>query len=196
MILLPFTVTMAKGKKAFDETKGELLYTETIPKKLQPRKVLAGWRWSLFENLGRMAEIVLFIYLIYLATSKDLSDGTTVRNLLMGVVALVLMFYVTEVISPRGRRMSYPVKVWSRGLEVHTSFLEEVRGFPGFIPKERISKILVRRIEINIKDRTDEMPTNLKLVLSSGKVLDLGRRNYNELDNIIKLMKEKYGVSE
>lgn len=187
---------MAKGNKVRDDTKGELLYTEIIPKKLQPRKVLKGRRWSYLENLGRVAEVGLFVYLIYLLTSTDLSVVSNVFNILIGAVALVLMVYVTEVISPRGRRMSYPVKVWSKGLEVHTSFLEEVRGFPGFIPKERISKLVVRRIDVNVEGTMQEMPTNLKLALSNGRVLDLGRRNYHELDKIVRLMKEKYGVSE
>ncbi|MBI0583953.1 MAG: hypothetical protein ISF22_06975 [Methanomassiliicoccus sp.] len=185
---------MAKRKE--DATKGELLYTETIPKKLQPRKILAGSRWSIFENLGRVAEAGLLIYIIYLLTSTDLSVQANVVNIAIGVVALVLMVYVTEVISPRGRRMSYPIRVWSKGLEVHTSFLEEVRGFPSFIPRERISKLIVRRISINIAGKMEDMPTNLKLQLSNGKVLDLGRRNYNELDNMIRHMKERYGVSE
>jgi hypothetical protein len=189
-------MVMAKGTKAFDETKGELLYNETIPPKLRPRKVLAGKRWSYLENLGRMAEVGLLVYLIYLITSKDLSVTSNMLNIVMGFVALGLMIYVTEVISPRGRRMSYPVKVWSKGLEVHTSFLEEMRGFPGFIPKERISKLIVRRININIDGKFEDMPTNLKLALSNGKVLDLGRRNYNELYNMIKILSEKLGIAE
>jgi hypothetical protein len=187
---------MAKGTKAFDETRGELLYTETIPKKLQPRKVLAGRRWSFFENIGRVAEVGLIVFLAYLATSTDLSVASNLANILMGAVALILMIYVTEVISPRGRRMSYPMKVWSKGLEVHASFLEEFRGFPSFIPKERISKLVVRRINVNVEGMMEEMPTTLKLELSNGKALDLGRRNYHELDKIIRLMKERYGVSE
>lgn len=187
---------MAKGTRAFDETKGELIYTETIPKKLQPRKVLAGKRWSYLENLGRVAEIGVLVYIIYLATSKDLSDASLVGSALMLSIALILMVYVTEVISPRGRRMSYPIRIWSKGLEVHTSFLEEIRGFPRFIPKERIGKLIVRRISVNIEGRMENMPVTLKLVLSNGKVLDLGRRNYNELDKIIGLLKEKFGVQE
>lgn len=196
MISFSFTVAMAKGTRAFDETKGELIYTETIPKKLQPRKVLAGKRWSYLENLGRVAEIGVLVYIIYLATSKDLSDASLVGSVLMLSIALILMVYVTEVISPRGRRMSYPVRVWSKGLEVHTSFLEEVRGVPGFIPKESISKLVVRRISVNIEGRMEDMPVTLKLVLSNGKVLDLGRRNYHELDKIIGLMKDRYDVQE
>lgn len=196
MIPLSFTVAMAKGTRAFDETKGELIYTETIPKKLQPRWVLAGRRWSYLENLGRIAEIGVLVYIVYLATSKDLSDASLVGSVLMLSIALILMVYVTEAISPRGRRMSYPVRVWSKGLEVHTSFLEEIRGFPGFIPKEGISKLVVRRISVNIDGRMEDMPVTLKLVLSNGKVLDLGRRNYNELDKIIGLMKDRYGVQE
>jgi hypothetical protein len=187
---------MAKGAKVVNETKGELLYTETIPKKLQPRKVLAGRRWSYLENIGRVAEIGLFVYLVYLITSRDLSVASNITNVLLGVVALVLMVYVTEVVSPRGRRMSYPLKVWSKGLEVHTSALEEMRGLPGFIPREKISKIIVRRIGVSVDGKIEDMPTTLKLALSSGKVLDLGRRNYHELDKIVKLMKEKYGLSE
>ena len=108
------------------------------------------------------------------------------KNVIFLFIALVLMVYVTEVISPRGRRMSYPVKVWSKGIEVHTSFLEEVRGFPGFIPKEDISKLIVRRIEVSVDGKMERMPTNLRLELSSGKVLDLGRRNYHELDKMIR----------
>lgn len=187
---------MAKGAKVVNETKGELLYTETIPKKLQPRKVLAGRRWSYLENIGRVAEIGLFVYLVYLITSTDLSASSGIVNVLLGALALGLMVYVTEVISPRGRRMSYPLKVWSKGLEVHTSALEEMRGLPGFIPKEKISKIIVRRIGVNVDGKIEDMPTTLKLALISGKVLDLGRRNYHELDKIVKLMKEKFGVKE
>ena len=187
---------MAKGTRVRDETKGELLYTETVPKKLQPRKLLSGKRWAYLENLGRVASVGLFAYLVYLITSRDLSEASNIATILMGAVALVLMVYATEVVSPRSRRMSYPIKVWSKGVEVHTSFLEEVRGFPGFIPKDNISRLIVRRINISIEGTMQEMPTNLKLALANGKVLDLGRRNYHELDKMIRLMKEKYGVGE
>ncbi len=187
---------MAKGTRVRDETKGELLYTEIIPKKLQPRKLLSGRRWSYLENLGRVAAVGLAAYLLYLATSRNLSEASNVATILMGAVALALMVYATEVVSPRSRRMSYPIKVWSKGVEVHTSFLEKVRGFPGFVPKESISRLIVRRINVSIEGTTQEMPTNLKLALANGKVLDLGRRNYHELDKMIRLMKEKYGVGE
>lgn len=196
MIFLYFTMTMAKGSRSVDETKGELIFTETIPKKLQPRKVLKGRRWGIFENLGRVAEVGLLAYLAYLITSTDLSVASNVANIIFGAVALALMVYVTEVISPRGRRMSYPIRVWSKGLEVHTSFLEEVRGFPRFIPKESMSHLIVRRIGVNVEGKMEQMPTNLKLRLTNGKVLDLGRRNYHELDKMIKALKEKLGVQE
>jgi hypothetical protein len=196
LIFLYFTVTMAKGTRVRDETKGELLYTEIIPKKLQPRKLLSGNRWSYLENLGRVAAVGLAAYLLYLATSKSLSEASNVATILMGAVALVLMIYATEVISPRSRRMSYPIKVWSKGLEVHTSFLEEVRGFPRFVPKESISRLVVRRLNVNVEGTMQAMPTNLKLELTNGKVLDLGRRNYHELDKIIRMIEEKYGVKE
>jgi hypothetical protein len=196
LIFLYFTMAMAKGTRSVDETKGELLFTETIPKKLQPRKVLAGKRWGILENLGRVAEVVLLVFLIDLIASTDLSVASNVVNILFCAVALVLMIYVTEVISPRGRRMSYPVKVWSKGVEVHTSFLEEVRGFPGFIPKESIKALIVRRIDVNIDGKVENMPTTLKLRLSNGKVLDLGRRNYHELDKMVRQIKERYGVEE
>jgi len=196
LISLYFTLTMAKGPRPVDETKGELLFTETIPKKLRPRKILAGKRWGIFENLGRAAGIGLFIYIVHLATSTDLGTMSSLANVIFLFIALVLMVYVTEVISPRGRRMSYPVKVWSKGIEVHTSFLEEVRGFPGFIPKEDISKLIVRRIEVSVDGKMERMPTNLRLELSSGKVLDLGRRNYHELDKMIRQIKERYGVGD
>lgn len=196
MIFLNFTMTMAKGSRSVDETKGELIFTETIPKKLQPRTVLKGRRWGIFENLGRVAEVGLLAYLAYLITSTDLSVASNVANIIFGAVALALMVYVTEVISPRGRRMSYPIRVWSKGLEVHTSFLEEVRGFPRFIPKESMSHLIVRRIGVNVEGKMEQMPTNLKLRLTNGKVLDLGRRNYHELDKMIKALKEKLGVQE
>lgn len=189
-------MTMAKGSRSVDETKGELIFTETIPKKLQPRTVLKGRRWGIFENLGRVAEVGLLAYLAYLITSTDLSVASNVANIIFGAVALALMVYVTEVISPRGRRMSYPIRVWSKGLEVHTSFLEEVRGFPRFIPKESMSHLIVRRIGVNVEGKMEQMPTNLKLRLTNGKVLDLGRRNYHELDKMIKALKEKLGVQE
>jgi hypothetical protein len=187
---------MAKGERKSEGTKGELLYTEKIPKSLRPRKVLAGKRWSYLENLGRVCEIVLAVFLIYMTTSTDLSSVGNLTNLVAGAIALLLMVYVTEVISPRGRRMSVPIKVYSKGLEVHTSALEELRGYPGFIPREMISKLIVKRLSVPHEGKEIVMPTNLALALTNGKVLSLGRRNYNELENIIKLMKDKYGVQE
>jgi hypothetical protein len=195
LIFLFFTMTMAKARKVND-AKGELLYTEIVPKKLQPRKVLAGRRWSYLENLGRVAAIGLLLYLVYRAAYTDLSVTSNLTAIVMGAVAVVLMVYVTEVISPRGRRMSYPIKVWSKGVEVHTSFLEEVRGLPRFIPKESISKLVVRRIGVSIDGNMEQMPTTLKLALTNGKLLDLGRRNYHELDKMVRTIKEKYGVGE
>jgi branched-subunit amino acid transport protein len=187
---------MAKGERKVEGTKGELLYTEKIPKSLRPRKVLAGKRWSYLENLGRITEVVLAAFLLVLATSTDLSKTANLANLMAGVVALVLMFYATEVLSPRGRRMSVPIKIYSKGLEVHTSALEEMRGYPPFIPSGMISKLVVHRIAVPHEGQSIIMPTNLTLVLSNGKDLNLGRRNYYELENMIKLMKEKFGVSE
>jgi hypothetical protein len=196
LTLLPFTVTMVKGARKAASTKGELLYTEIIPPKLRPRKVLQGNRWSMLENLGRVATVVVIGYIIYLALTTDLTQTGNMLNIVFGAVAAVLMIYVTEVISPRGRRMSYPVRVWSKGLEVHTSLLERARGLPSFVPKEMISKLIVRRIEVSVDGKMEPMPTNLKLRLTNDKVLDLGRRNYYELDKIIRTMKEKYGVRE
>ena len=153
---------MAKGDRKTEGTKGELLYTEKIPKSLRPRKVLAGKRWSYLENLGRVCEFVLAVFLIYLATSTNLSLTDNVLNLVAGIIALALMFYVTEVISPRGRRMSIPIKVYSKGLEVHTSALEELRGYPSFIPKEKISKIVVKRLSVPHEGKEIVMPTTLE----------------------------------
>jgi hypothetical protein len=187
---------MAKGERKSDGPKGELLYTEKIPKSLRPRKVLAGKRWSYLENLGRICEIALAVFLIYLATSTDLSKTANVVNIIAGLVALVLMIYATEVLSPRGRRMSVPIKVYSKGVEIHTSALEELRGYPSFVPRELITKLLVRRIEVPHEGKSIVMPTTLALALSNGKVLNLGRRNYYELENMIKLMKDKFGVPE
>lgn len=187
---------MAKGERKSDGTRGELLYTEKIPKSLRPRKVLAGKRWSYLENLGRICELVLAAFLVYLMTSTDLAITANLVNLAAGLIALVLMIYATEVLSPRGRRMSVPIKVYSKGIEAHTSALEELRGYPGFIPREMISKLMVRRIAVPHEGQSIVMPTTLKVALSNGKVLDLGRRNYYELENIIKLMKDKFGVLE
>jgi hypothetical protein len=187
---------MAKGEGMVDSSKGELLFTETIPKKLQPRKVLKGKRWSLLENLGRVAGVALLGYLIYLLATTDLSVTENVLNIAVGAVAVVLLFYVTEVISPRGRRMSYPVKVYTKGLEVHTSALETLRGMPPFLPKKMIAKMVVRRISVNIDGKQDLMPTNLKLVLINGRTLDLGMRNYYELERIIVLLRDRLGVIE
>ncbi len=187
---------MAKGERKSDATRGELLYTEKIPKSLRPRKVLAGKRWSYLENLGRVSELVLAVFLIYLLTSTDLAVTANLVNLIAGCIALVLMFYATEVLSPRGRRMSVPIKIYAKGLEVHTSALEELRGYPSFVPREMISKIMTRRIAVPIEGQSIVMPTTLKLVLSNGKVLDLGRRNYYELEKMINLMKDKFGVPE
>jgi hypothetical protein len=187
---------MVKGERKVDSVRGELLYTETIPKKLQPRRVLKGKRWSYLENLGRVAAVVLFGYLIYLLATTELSVTVNVINIAVGFVALLLIIYVTEVISPRGRRMSYPVRVYSKGLEVHTSALEKFRGIPSFISKGSIAKMVVRRISVTIDGKQELMPTNLKLELTNGKVLDLGRRNYHELEKILTLLKEKLNISE
>jgi len=187
---------MAKGDRRTDSTRGELLYTEGIPKSLRPRRMLAGKRWSYLENLGRVCEIVLVIFLLYLVTTTGLSDLSNQLNIAAVVVALVLMIYLTEVISPRGRRMSVPIKVYSKGVEVHTSALEELRGYPRFIPKEGISSMVVTRLKVNHEGKEIVMPTTLKLALANGKVLNLGRRNYNELYNIIKLLSDKLGVKE
>ena len=187
---------MVKGGRNDGGVKGELLYTEKIPLKLQPRKVLAGNRWAIFENLGRVAEIGLLAYIAYTAMTADLSDMSNVFKIVMLSVALALMVYVTEVISPRGRRMSVPIKVFTKGVEVHTSHLEEVRGYPQFVPREMIDKLIVRRISVDLDGKKEIMPTNLKLALTNGKVLDLGRRNYHELETIIRTMKERYGVNE
>jgi hypothetical protein len=187
---------MAKGERRSDGTKGELLYTEKIPKSLRPRKVLAGKRWSYLENLGRVSEIVLVVFLIYSATTTDLATLANMLNIVAGLIALVLMFYATEVLSPRGRRMSVPIRIYSKGVEVHTSALEELRGYPSFVPREMISKIMTRRIAVPIEGQSIVMPTTLKLALTNGKVLDLGRRNYYELEKMINLMKDKFGVPE
>ena len=117
-------------------------------------------------------------------------------NIAVGAVAVVLLFYVTEVISPRGRRMSYPIKVYTKGLEVHTSALETLIGKPPFLPKDMIAKMVVRRMSVNIDGRPNLMPTNLKLILTNGRSLDLGMRNYHELDKIIRLMRDRLGVTE
>ncbi len=187
---------MVKGERKSYGAKGELLYTEKIPKSLRPRKVLSGKKWSYIENLGRISEVVLVVFLLFLVTSTDLSVMANVLNLMAGLVALVLMFYATEVLSPRGRRMSVPIRIYSKGLEVHTSALEELRGYPSFIPQEMISKLMVTTIAVPHEGQSIVMPTTLKLALSNGKVLNLGRRNYYELENMIKLMKDKYGVHE
>jgi hypothetical protein len=187
---------MVKGERKVDGVRGELLYTETIPKKLQPRRVLKGKRWSYLENFGRVAGVVLFGYLVYLLATTDLSVTVNVINIAVGFVALLLIIYVTEVISPRGRRMSYPIRVYSKGLEVHTSALERFRGIPSFIPKGSIAKMVVRRISVAIDGEKEMLPTNLKLELTNGKVLDLGRRNYHELDKIIAILKDRLGVTE
>lgn len=187
---------MAKGERKSEGPKGELLYTEKIPKSLRPRKVLAGKRWSYLENLGRICGVALAVFLIYLLVSTDLSRTGNLLNAVACLIALLLTIYATEVLSPRGRRMSVPIKIYSKGVEVHTSALEELRGYPSFVPKEMVSKLLVKRISVIQDGKSIVMPTTLKLALSNGKVLNLGRRNYYELENMVKLMKDKYGVPE
>jgi hypothetical protein len=187
---------MVKGERKSSAGAGELLYLERIPKKLQPRKVLAGKRWAYFERIGRVIALALVIYVVYQLLFTDLSGAQAFGNVLLEIIVAALMVYVTEVISPRGRRMSIPIEIYSKGLLVFTSTLETFRGKPSWIPKEKIAKLLVRRLTINHEGKNVVMPTNLKLVLTNGKVLDLGRRNYNELYNIVKVLEEKYGVLE
>ncbi len=186
---------MAKSKKV-DDVRGELLYTEGIPKKLQPRKVLAGKRWGYWETMGRILEIGFFAFVLALVLSTDLSVTSNQVNLFMSIVALVLLVYVVEILSPRGRRLSTPIRIYSKGVAVHTSMLEEFRGFPSFIPRETIAHMVVTRLHVNHEGKDILMPTTLKLALTNGKVLDLGRRNYNELYNMIKVLSEKLSIPE
>jgi hypothetical protein len=92
--------------------------------------------------------------------------------------------------------ISTPIRIFTKGVEVHSSALEVMRGYPSFIPKEQISGMIVTRLKVNHEGKEIVMPTTLKLSLANGKVLDLGRRNYNELYNIVKILSEKLGVSE
>jgi hypothetical protein len=186
---------MVKGERRKDSAAGELLYTEAIPKRLRPRKILAGKRWGYFENIGRIIAAALVVFIVYQIIFTNLS-GQNGLNVISEVIVAALILYVTEVISPRGRRMSIPIRIYSKGLLTHTSRLETMLGKPSFVPKEEISKLDVKRLIINHEGKEVEMPTNLKLVLKNGKILDLGRRNYNELYNMIKLIKERYDVPE
>ena len=187
---------MVKGERRKDSAAGQLLYTEGIPKRLKPRRILAGKRWGYFESLGRILALALGIYIVYQLIFTDLAIRQNIINVVMEAVVLVLLVYSTEVISPRGRRMSIPIRIYSKGVLTHTSRLEALLGKPSFIPKESIAKMEVRRLTINHEGKEVVMPTTLKLVLTNGKVLDLGRRNYNELYNMVKLLSEKLGVPE
>lgn len=173
-----------------------LLYTEKVPRSVKPRKKFSGRRWIIAESLGRAFGFTLILYMFYLYITTDLSVVDNQVIFALVGVATVVVFYVTEVMSPRARRIVSPIRVYSNGVQVYTSKLEQYLGKPSFIPASRLKGFVLRRITIPEDEKLVQKPYQITFVLTSGRKIRMGRRNVYELSTIISLLEKDLGVKE
>lgn len=179
---------MARRRRIEEEVEEDKpIYTEKIPRSLMPRKYLRGKKWHYLENLGRFAGLVLVMYIVIMVIGGRAEED--IPTIALAAVGAGLMFYVTEVTSPRAQRTVRPIRVYRDGVLVYTSSLEKLLGKRSFLGKEDLKGIKVRRIQVMDEGVVKTLPSHLTFVLTSGKKIDMGRRNSVELQTIIDKLK-------
>lgn len=176
--------------------KGKLLYVEKVPRSLRPRRKFSGRRWAFFEALARIFGLAFVFYAAYMVALTDLGDMDNLVALIVSIVGAGVIFYATEVMTPRYLRNIMPMKIYKGGVEVYSSRLEKLLGRPSFIPRQDIKGIELRRMKVLVDGKSKNLPVEITYVMSSGRRLDMGRRNALELETIVGILGKDLGIKE
>ena len=181
---------MARRRRSKPLEEEKPIYTEKIPLSLMPRKLLRGKKWNMFENLGRFVSL----FLIFMAV-LSLLYGLKIEYILIFLIGAVLLFYVTEFVSPDAQRTIRPIRIYKSGLLVYTTSFERLIGKKSYLTPDDQKGIKVRRMNIQTDAGAQILPTHLTFVLSSGMRIKMGRRNCTELQTIISML-NNLGIKE
>jgi hypothetical protein len=176
--------------------KGKLLYEEKVPRSLRPRRKFSGRIWAFFEALARIFGMAFVFYAVYLAALTDLGDMDNLIALGVCIFGAGVIFYATEVMTPRYVRNVMPMKVYKGGVEVYSSRLERLLGRPSFMPRQAIRGVQLHRMKVMVEGKAKSLPVELTFVLDSGKKVLMGRRNALELDAITGILARDLGIKE
>lgn len=166
------------------------IYTEKIPLSLMPRKWMRGKKWNRLENLGRFVGI----FLMFMAV-LSIAYGLEIVYFIIFLIGALLVFYITEVLSPDAQRVIRPIRIYKNGVLVYTTSFEKALGKKSFMTYEDVKGIKVKRMNLQTDEGIQNLPTHLIFVLNDNMKIKMGRRNCTELQTIISMLNDM-GIRE
>lgn len=174
---------MARRRRTKPIEEEKPVYTEKIPMSLLPRKWLRGKKWGHLEKLGRFVGLFLIF-----TTVLSVAYNMDIEYTIIFLIGALLVFYVTEMMSPDAQRMIRPIRIYKTGVLVYTSGFEKMIGKKSFFTADDLKGIEVKRMNIQTEEGVQILPTHLTFVLKSGLKIKMGRRNCTELQTILPLL--------
>lgn len=181
---------MARRRRGSPIEEEKPIYTEKIPLSLMPRKWMRGKKWNRLENLGRFVGI----FLIFMAVLTAAYDLEIIYSIIF-LIGAVLVFYITEVLSPDAQRVIRPIRIYKNGVLVYTTSFEKALGKRSFLTSDDVKGIKVRRMNLQTEEGIQNLPTHLTFVLNNNMKIKMGRRNCTELQTIISMLGD-IGIKE
>lgn len=181
---------MARRRRGNTIEEEKPIYTEKIPLSLVPRKWMRGKKWNILENLGRFVGV----FLIFMAILSAIY-GLEIVYPVIFLIGALLIFYITEVISPDAQRVIRPIRVYKNGVLVYTTSFEKALGKKSFMTSDDLRGIKVKRMNLQTENGIQNLPTHLTFVLKNNMKIKMGRRNCTELMSIIDLL-DGLGIKE
>lgn len=181
---------MARRRRGSPAEEEKPIYTEKIPLSLMPRKWMRGKKWNRLENLGRFVGI----FLIFMAV-LSIAYGMKIEYSIVFLIGALLVFYITEVLSPDAQRVIRPIRIYKNGVLVYTTSFEKMLGKKSFMNSDDVKGIKVKRMSLQTEDGIQNLPTHLVFVLNNNMKIKMGRRNCTELQTIISMLSD-LGIKE
>ncbi len=127
--------------------KGNLIYAESIPPMIL-KSSMHSYRGVMANVMFMRLMAVIFIGgAIYFYFIYDAQHPPAYRLFVYTLILIggVLMFFVSEFVMRLYRESSYPVKIFSNGIQLYAYTYQKLKGWGGFIPRDDIIKFKVIR---------------------------------------------------
>lgn len=180
----------------FQEREREHVFGSEFPDRKSNLRIQYNMRLSFIVT------VALFFICVFVWNFLD-KDLSFMILLVAIPVFAVIFLYLSEVVSRKYDLSAHTIIMYSNGIQLHASHWESIIGFKGFVPREDVSKVEIRRYEVFDKFSWDGTGKGLKyigapvefiLYTKNGRRHRSGPKPPELVVGIINLMKERWGV--
>jgi hypothetical protein len=180
----------------FQEWEREYVFGSEVPDRKHNLRVRRDMRLSFIVT------VVLFFICVFVWNFLDKDLPFVMLSVALPVFALIFL-YLSEVVSRKYDLSAHTIIMYSNGIQMHASHWESIIGFKGFVPREDVNKVEIRRYEVFDKLSWDGTGKGLKyigapvefvLCTKNGRRHRSGPKPPELVVGIINLMKERWGI--